>query len=96
MDTSSYNNSAFVGGCLAYPDYASYTNQPTVVAAEQINTLVTSQTTILATASAVSQVTGVYVNGVNSLYPGFISNGPSQNPSPQAPIQEGFTGTVGG
>lgn len=96
MDTTPYVGSVTVGGSMSFPDFASFTNQPQKVQAEQINARINNQSTILATASVATQVTGVFINGINTTYPGVISTGAAQNPAPQAPIQEGFTGTVGG
>lgn len=58
-------------------------------AKEQINSVTTVTTIIPVLGSIVNQLTGTYVNGINTLYP--VSSGGSPGD-----FQAGFTGVLGG
>lgn len=95
METS-FINGPLVGSVLDFPSYT-FSNQPiqTSTTKEQINSFGNTQTIIPILGNVATQVTGIFVNGINTTYPNALNDtlGPQQ-PPPAG--QQGFTGTIGG
>lgn len=97
METTFTYGACLVGGITDVPFFV-FINKPlnTATAVEQINAVGTVPSIVQVAGNVAYQVTGIYIDGVNTTQPGAGAGTQGNQVLPPGQTTQGFTGTIGG